>query len=161
MSANPKIPKDDSKVSSERISSMQSTNQLSPPYPQTLRIAQLHGDRDNPPKTKTSSKALTGSTGRSSSARSADEIGAYQFVGRGRGKIAQENYSLSAVGFSPMSRWEHGSVRGEPWSGVGEVAAGATDDERSVRWSQSKNHGSEKDSDRATKGSSNEAGSGS
>ncbi len=58
-----------------------------------------------------------------------------------------------------MSRWEHGSVRGEPWNGVGEVAARATGDERSVRGSHSESYGSEKDSDRATKGSSKEAGS--
>ncbi len=140
---------------------MQSTNQLQPPYPQTLRFAQLHGDRDNLPKTKTSSQALTASTGRSSSARSADKPAAYQSVGRDRGKIAQENCSLSAAGYSPMSRWEHGSFRGEPWNGVGEVAAGATDDERSIRWSESENYRSDKDSDRAIKGSSKEVGSGS
>lgn len=60
-----------------------------------------------------------------------------------------------------MSIWEHGGVLGEPWNGVGEVAAGTVGGERSDRWWESKNPKSEKGSDCATKGSSKEASSGS
>ena len=60
-----------------------------------------------------------------------------------------------------MSIWEHEGVLGEPWNGVGEVAAGTVSGERSDRWSESKNPKSEKGSDCATKGSSKEVSSGS
>ena len=140
---------------------MRSRDRLQPPYPQTLKIAQTPGDGGNVPKTNASPQPHTGSTGRSPSEGSADKPAAYLSVGRAWGKIAQGDRRSSAAGYSPISNWEHGVVLGEPWNGVGEVAAGANGGERSVRWSQSENHRSEKDSDCATKGSSKDPNSGS
>ena len=140
---------------------MHSKDQLQPPYPQTLEIAQIHGDGGKLPNTHASPQPHAGSTGPSSSERPVDTSPAYLSVRQARGKTAQwDRRSGSAVG-TPMSRWEHGVVLDEPWNGVGEVAAGTTGGERSVRRSQSDNHKTEKDSDRATKGSSKETSSGS
>ena len=135
MSPNATTPKDDSGVSSERTSSMHSTHHLQPPYPQTLKISQIHGDRGNFPKTQAFPQPHTGSTGRSSSEVSADKSAAYLSVRRAWGKTTQGDCRSSAAGYSPMSSWEHGAVLGEPWNGVGEVVAGATSGEHSVRWS--------------------------
>ena len=146
------MPKDDFKV--ERISSTRSTNQLQPPYPPTLKVAQMHGNESILPKTKASSQPNTGDTARSSSEVSADKLAAYLPVGRAWGNTAQGDSRSSAAGYSPMSRWEHGAVLGQPWNGVGEVAAAANGSKGSARRSQSKYHKSEKGSDCATKGSS-------
>lgn len=155
------MPKDDSEVPFERTASIRSSDQPQPPYPQTLKLAQTHEDGGNVSKTNASPQPHTGSTGRSSSEGSADKLAAYLSVRRAWEKIAEGDGRSSAAGYSPMSTWEHGVALGEPWHGVGEVAAGANGGERPVRWSQSENHRSEKDSDCATKGSSKEANLGS
>lgn len=140
---------------------MHSTDQLQPPYPQTLKIPQIHGDRGSFRKNNASPQPHTGSTGRSSSKGSADESAAYLSVRRAWAKTTPGDYRSSSAGYSPMSIWEHGGVLGEPWNGVGEVAAGTVGGERSDRWSESKDPKSEMGSDCATKGSSKEASSGS
>ena len=140
---------------------MHSKDQLKPPYPQTLEFAQIHGDGGKLPNTHASPQPHAGSTGPSSSERSVDTSAAYLSVKRARGETAQRDRQSGAAVGTPMSRWEHGDVLDEPWNGVGEVAAGTTGGERSVRWFKSGNHKSKKDSDRATKGSSKETSSGS
>lgn len=146
------MPKDDFK--DERISSTRSTNELQPPYPSTWKVAQMHGNEGILPKTKASSQSNTGDTGRSSSEVSADKLAAYLPVERAWGKPAQEDSRSSAAGYSPMSRWEHNAVFGQPRNNVGEVAAAANGSKGSARLSQSEYHKSEKGSDCATKGGS-------
>lgn len=156
MSSNTKTRKDGSKASFEQSASKRSRDQLQPPYPMTLKLAQTLEDGGNDSKTKASPQQHAGSIGRSSSEGSADrQPAAYLSVERPWGKSALGNSRSSAVGYSPMSKWEHGVIVGEPWNGVGEVAAGANTGGPSARRSQCENSRSEKDSDCATKGSSN------
>ena len=152
MSSNSTMPRDKFKV--ERISSTRSTNQLRPLYPPTLKVAQMHGNEGIHPKPKASSQSNTGDTRRSSSEVSADKSAAYLPVGRAWGNTAQGDCKSSAADHSPMSRWEHGAILGQPWNGVGEVAAASNGSKGSARRSQSKYCKSEKGSDCATKGSS-------
>lgn len=159
ISSNNKTLKGGSKVSFGHSASKRSGDQLQPPYPTTLKLAQTLEDGDNGSKTNPSPQQYAGSNGRSSSEGSADRQPArYMPVERPWGKSTLGDSRSSAVGHSPMSKWEHGGILGEPWNGVGEVAAGANTGGPSARRSRRENRRSEKGSDCATKGSSKVAG---
>lgn len=158
MSSNTKTRKDGSKVSFEQSASKRSKDQLQPPYPMTLKLAETLEDGDKGSKTKASPQQHTGGIGRSSSEESAvRQPAAYLSVERPWGRTSSGNGRSSGVGYSPMSKWEHGAILDEPWNGVGEVAAGANTGGPSTRRSQCENRRWEKDSDCATKGSSKAA----
>ena len=163
MSPHARTPKDDSKVSAGWTYSTHSSDQLQPPYPQTLKLAQGREDKGNLAKTHASWQPPTGSsTGRSFSEGSPDKPASYLSVKRAWGNTTQGNSRPSKTGYSPMSIWEHGSVSGEPWNGVGEVAAiRAAGSDGSVKRSPSENQKSKKSSVCATMGSSKKASSGS
>ena len=154
MPPNPSTLKDNPEIPFERSIPIRAKDQLQPPYPQTLKFAQPRGDEGIVPQTNASPQSHTGDTRRSSSEGSANGPATYLSVRRAWGNNAQGDKASSAVEYSPMSKWKHGAGLDEPWNGVGEVSAGVNGGKRSVKWSQAANHSSERDSDRATKGSS-------
>ena len=163
MSPHARTPKNDSKVSAGWTSSMHCRDQLQPPYPQTLKLAQAYEDKGNIAEPHASRQpSSSSSTERSSSGVSAGESAAYLSVKRAWGNTTQGDSRPSATGYRPMSTWEHESVSSEPWNGVGEVAAiRAAGSDGSVKRSSSENQKSKKSSVCATMGSSKKASSGS
>ena len=135
---------------------MRSTKQLQRPCPPTVQVAQTHRDDGNLLKTKAPSQPQVGDTGRSSSEVLANRSTSYLPVGRAWGSTNRGDNRSSAARYSPISSWERGVVRDEPWNGVGEVTA--NESKGSGRQSQSENSKSEKDSNCATKGSSEKTG---
>ena len=141
--------KDNSEMPSKRSISPRDKDQLQPPYPQTLKFAQPRGAQE-----EASLQPHTGGTRRSSSKGSANRPATYLSVERAWGETAQGDKTSSAVDYSPMSNWERGAGRDEPWNGVAEVPAGVNEGKHSDNWSQSENPVSVRDSNCATKGSS-------
>ena len=172
MSSNTNTPKNGS---SEREAPKGSKNQLQPSYPKTLDFAQANiGDRANASKTNTSPRqqyvgSSTGSSSSSSSSGKSDfrqqqlrqqKQAAYRSVERPWGKTPpwqNDTTRSGAVDYNPMSKWERGDVVEEPWNGVGKVLV--ADGPWAGNSRSGRRRAERKDSECATKGSDQEAGS--